>query len=146
MSDCVYINVDVINYSIIICMQTELECNENMNKDLTLIGENDCHRIEADVLNLKCSFNYFGNINYKLLHLRWIQKHKFNSLEKILNSSLIKHEVKDETNKISIQTNLSVAYEMQNSIFQCVLDDTAVKPCQLNEFRTQCKCEIYIIL
>ena len=59
-------------------------CNENMNKDLTLIGENDCHGIEADVLNLKCSFNYFGNINYNLLHLGWIEKYKFNSLEKKL--------------------------------------------------------------
>ena len=110
-------------------------CNENMNKDLTLIGENDCYGIEADVLNLKCSFNYFGNINYNLLHLRWIEKYKFNSLEKKLK----KHEVKDETNKISIQTNLSVAYEMRNSIFQCFLEDTLVKPCQLQEFRTQCE-------
>ena len=110
-----------------------------MKKDLTLIGENDCYGIEADVLNLKCSFNYFGNINYNLLHLRWIEKYKFNSLEKKLNPSVINHEVKDETNKISIQTNLSVAYEMQNSIFQCVLEDTLVKPCQLQEFRTQCE-------
>ena len=117
----------------------ELECSENMNKDLTLIGENDCHGIEADVLNLKCSFNYFGNINYNLLHLRWIEKHKFNSLEKKLNSSLIKHEVKDETNKISIQTNLSVAYEMQNSTFQCALDISMIEPCQVHDFRIQCE-------
>ena len=116
-----------------------------MNKDLTLIGENDCYGIEADVLNLKCSFNYFGNINYSLLHLRWIEKYKFNSLEKKLNSSLINHEVKDETNKISIQTNLSVAYEMQNSIFQCVLKDTLVKPCQFQEFRTQCEASLRYI-
>ena len=116
-----------------------------MNKDLTLIGENDCYGIEADVLNLKCSFNYFGNINYNLLHLSWIEKYKFNSLEKKLNSSLINHEVKDETNKISIQTNLSVAYEMQNSIFQCVLEDTLVKPCQLQEFRTQCEASLCYI-